>query len=386
MDVKQKVNSERKEMIRVLSGLIAADTTTPPGNEWRAAEVVKKFFRKERIRYKIFEKEKGRTNIIGYVGKGKPRLIIACHSDVVPAGDGWKSDPFRAKISKDRVYGRGAVDNKGPLASMLITGKVLKHFEKQLKGQVILACVADEEKGSKYGMYYLLKEKKLHGEYAIVPDIERDMKKIDIAEKGLLHLKVTSFGKQAHGSRPHTGINAVWNMIEFLNLFKKYRMKFKKHGILSDPTSNLGMIKGGSAPNIVPGECEACIDFRYVPSQKAKGIINDIKKMLAQVRKKNRKARFRLEVIDNQRPSEVEKDNVLVRKIRKHSKDVIRIKPVITGLSGTTVVKPLVQSGILSVGFSPGKNMAHAANENVSVRDLLDFSKIMCLVCLDLLS
>ena len=92
-----------------------------------------------------------------------------------------------------------------------------------------------------------------------------------------------------------------------------------------------------------------------------------------------------MEIVDSQRPSEVEKDNILVRKIKKHSKDVIGINPGVTGLSGTTVVKPLVQSGILSVGFSPGKNMAHAANEHVSVRDLLDFSKIMCLVCLDVL-
>ncbi|MEE9323923.1 MAG: ArgE/DapE family deacylase [Candidatus Aenigmarchaeota archaeon] len=386
MDIQKAVNSEKKGMIKLLGKLIAADTTNPPGNEWRAAEVVREFFKKEKIRYRIFEKEKGRTNILGYIGKGKPRLIIACHLDVVPAGNGWKTDPFKMKVKGGKIYGRGSNDDKGPAASMLIVGKILKKFEKKLKGQVILACVADEERGSKYGMYYLLEEGKLKGEYGIVPDIERRMRKIDIAEKGLLHLKITSFGKQAHGSRPEQGVNAIWNMIEFLNIFRKYRMKFRKHWLLSDPTNNLGVIKGGSVVNIVPGECEVLLDFRYVPSQKAKNIMKDIKNMFKQVRKKNKKARFKLEITDSQKPVEVEKDNILVRTIRKHAKKVIGKEPGLIGLPGTTVVKPLVENGILAVGYSPGEEVAHMANEYISIRELSEFSKVLCLVCLDLLS
>ncbi len=379
------VDSQKKEMITLLSKLIAADTTNPPGNEWRAANVVREFFRKNRIKYRIFEKEKGRTNIIGYVGKGKPRIIIACHLDTVPAGDGWKTDPFKMKVKGGKAYGRGTNDNKGPLASTLMAGKILKRFEKNLRGQVILACVADEERGSKYGMYYLANEGKLKGEYGIVPDVAHRMKRVYVAEKGLLSLKITSIGKQAHGSRPERGVNAIWNMIDFLNILKKYRMRFRKHWLLSDPTKNLGVIKGGSAANIVPGECEVLLDFRYIPSQKAKTVIKDIKDMLRKVRKRNKKAKFRLEVVDNQGPIEVEKDNVLVHSISKHAKEVIGGKPKVEGLSGSTVVKPLVGKGILAVGYSPGEEVAHMANEYISIRELSDFSKILCLVCLDML-
>ncbi|UCC91627.1 MAG: ArgE/DapE family deacylase, partial [Candidatus Aenigmatarchaeota archaeon] len=334
----------------------------------------------------IFEKKKGRTNIIGYIGKGKPRLIIACHLDVVPAGDGWKTDPFKMKIKEGKAYGRGSVDDKGPMAGMLIAGKILKKFEKRLKGQVILACVADEERGSKYGMYYLMKEGKLTGEYGIVPDTGERMREIDVVEKGLLHLKITSIGKQAHGSKPEKGVNAVWNMIEFLNLFRKYRMRFRKHPLLSGPTNNLGLIRGGKAPNIVPGECEVLLDFRYLPSQNAKDIIKDLKDILREVRRKNKKAKFRLEVMDNQKPVEVEKDNVLVQAIRKHAKKVIGGKPKLIGLPGTTVVKPLAERGIIAVGYSTGGDLLHMANEYVFVNELVDFSKILCLVCLDMLS
>jgi succinyl-diaminopimelate desuccinylase len=376
------VNSRKGEMISLLRDLVAADTTNPPGNEWRAAKVVERFFRKNRIKYKIFEKEKGRTNIIGYIGKGKPRLIIACHLDVVPPGDGWKTNPFRMKIRGGKAYGRGTNDDKGPTASSLIAGKILKKFEKNLRGQVILACVADEETGSKYGMYHLVNTGKLKGEYGIVPDTEHRMKKIDIAEKGHMRLKIISVGKQAHGSRPQDGVNAIWNMIEFLNILRKYRMRFRRHELLSDPTNNLGVIR---AANIVPGECEILLDFRYLPSQKGSGIIRDVRGMLKQVRKRNKKARFRLEVLDNQGPVEVERDNVLIDSIRKHAGKVMGKRPGFIGLSGTTVVKPLVSKGILSVGYSPGENVAHQANEYISIRELMDFSKILCLVCLDML-
>lgn len=385
-NVGKMVDSRRKEMVRLLGKLIAADTTNPPGNERRAAKVVEKFFRKNRIAYRTFEKEKKRTNIIGYIGRGKPRLIIACHLDVVPAGSGWKTNPFKMKVKGGKVYGRGAEDNKGPLASVLVAGKVLKSLESRLKGQVVLACVADEEKGSKYGMYYLLDEGKLQGEYGIVPDIAYNMRKIDVAEKGILHLKITSLGKQAHGSRPEKGVNAIWNMVEFLDLLKKYRMRFRRHPLLSDPTSNLGVIRGGHASNIVPGECEVHLDFRYLPSQKKEDITRRVKEMFRKVREKNRKARFELRVIDHQKPVEVEEDNILVHKIRKHAKEVMGKYPEVTGLSGTTVVKPLTAKGILAVGYSAGGDVAHMANESISINELVAFSKVLCLVCMDLLS
>ncbi|MCX6817355.1 MAG: ArgE/DapE family deacylase [Candidatus Aenigmarchaeota archaeon] len=378
----------RSETIKLLSDLIAEDTTNPPGNESRAAGVVKRFFETEGIAYRIFEKEKGRANIIGYIGKGHPRLLLACHMDVVPAGEGWDSNPFKARVDGDKIYGRGAVDNKGPLAGILMAAKTLKKVESSLHGQVIVACVADEEAGSKAGMRYLLDECGLSAEYAIVPDIEHELRKIDVAEKGLLFLKVTSFGKQAHGSAPDEGINAVWHMVEFLKLLKGYdkRMKFKKHALLSPPTLNLGIVRGGEAANIVPAKCEATIDIRYLPSQSSLAIIGDVKRMLAAVAKKNKKARFTLEVIDDQKPVAVDGGNALIGMIKKRVVEVTGKKAEIIGISGTTLIKPLAAAGVTAVGFSPGKGLAHMSNEYISLAELVHFSETIVLVCMDLLA
>ena len=81
---------DEDELIELLCSIVEQDTTNPPGNEYKVAEIVRIFFEQNEIPYLIHEKEKGRTNIIGRIGEGSPKILIACHSDVVPAGDGWR--------------------------------------------------------------------------------------------------------------------------------------------------------------------------------------------------------------------------------------------------------------------------------------------------------
>ncbi|MCR4289163.1 MAG: M20/M25/M40 family metallo-hydrolase [Candidatus Scalindua sp.] len=99
------------------------------------------------MRYDTFEKVAGRTNIIGYIGKGNPTLLVACHLDVVPPGDGWDTDPFKSVVKNGRIFGRRANDNKGQMASMLVLAKFLKDNESRLNGSLLLIGSADEEKG-----------------------------------------------------------------------------------------------------------------------------------------------------------------------------------------------------------------------------------------------
>lgn len=215
------LQSQEEEIIRLATELIGANTVNPPGNEYLAVSVVEKYFKTHGIQYEIFEKNKGRTNIAGYIGSGSPILLVACHLDVVPPGDGWDTDPFKVVIKNGRMYGRGANDNKGQMASMLVHARFLKENESKLNGTFLLIGVADEEKGSSLGLKYLLDECNIVADFAIIPDVAHNMRMIDVGEKGALFLKITSYGKQAHGSTPEKGINAIWNMIELLNQLKK---------------------------------------------------------------------------------------------------------------------------------------------------------------------
>ena len=390
--IKNYMQNEGKDIIDLACKLINAKTENPPGDEILAACIVEDFFQSLQIPYKIFEKTKNRANIVGYIGgKGErpfaPALLVACHLDVVPAGDDWKRNPFEAWIENGRIYGRGSSDNKGQMASMMAVAKFLKENESTLKGQLILAGVADEERGSTLSLEYLLNECGIKADFAIIPDVAHNMQLIDVTEKGTLFLEITSHGKQAHGSRPEMGINAIWNMITLLERIKQLKFKHTSHPLHTPPTLNLGSIHSGTAPNIVPAICKAQLDIRYLPDDLGDNIINDIKNIIREAETQYSPARFDLKIISNQPPTAVPINNPLVELISKHTLSILGTKPQPKGMSGATVTKQLIQKGITAVGFGPGdETEAHATNESISIKELIDFAKIMALITLDILT
>ena len=385
--IEDYINNEKDEMVKLLCQLIGANTENPPGNEIAAVNIVKEYFNSSGIEYEIFEKEKDRSNIIGYIGTGKPVLAVICHLDVVPAGDGWDSDPFKARVSDGRVYGRGANDNKGQMASMMVLARFLKQHESRLKGRFLIVGAADEEKGSALGAEYLLDECHLHADFAVIPDVSHNMQLIDVSEKGALFFEITSYGKQAHGSTPDLGVNAIWNLMELLERIKTLKFSRLSHPYHTPPSINLGGIKGGAAHNIVPGECIATLDIRYLPGDSKEEILQTIEKIIYDLQKTNTTARFKITVSSNLLPSEVPPDNPLVEIISKHTESVLSIRPNVNGMSGATINKQLLAKGITSVGFGPGDmGGAHIANESVDIKELVDFAKIIGLVVFDMLA
>jgi acetylornithine deacetylase/succinyl-diaminopimelate desuccinylase-like protein len=152
----------------VLADLIKINTTNPPGNEIEAALYLKNLFDVAGIPGEIIESEPGRGNFIARLGEGERKLLFLSHTDVVPAGEGWDFDPFSGEIKNGTVYGRGAIDCKSLAAAgacaMLILAK-----EYPLGGALIFAATADEEKGGKYGVRYLVDRhrEKIQADFAV---------------------------------------------------------------------------------------------------------------------------------------------------------------------------------------------------------------------------
>ena len=386
-DLDAAIDARRDDMVDLLAELIAARTENPPDLEQPAAQIVERRFRDAGIRYDTYEKELGRTNVIGHIGSGAPALLVACHLDVVPAGEGWDSDPFAARIDGDRLYGRGAADNKGQLAACLVAARCLKEHEDALGGRLLLAAVADEERGSSLGLEYLVDDCGLTADCAVIPDVLHNMNMIDVAEKGLLFVHVTSFGKQAHGSTPEKGVNAVWNMVDLLDRLRRCPLPAVDHPFLTPATLNLGMISGGAAPNIVPGKCEVTLDIRYPGSQRKEDILRHIQEAVDETVRENPTAKLTFDVQSELAPSEVATDLPIVPVIQRHTQAVLGRAPVMLGMSGATVTKQLIAKGIPAVGFAPGDDDApHTANESVSIQELMDFAKVLSRICLDYLS
>jgi acetylornithine deacetylase/succinyl-diaminopimelate desuccinylase family protein len=379
----KNIENSFDELKELLRELVKQDTTNPPGNEYLGVKVVQKFLNKYNIPYEIHSKEKGRENIIVRIGKGDKRLFSAGHLDIVPVGDlsQWKYPPFDGHVEGNIMYGRGTMDNKGSLAGLLITVKAVWEIRDQLNGIFIAAGVADEEKGSKYGTEYLMEKGLIDCNWAIIPDIGGNLMNIDVAEKGIVNIKITTHGKSAHGSTPEKGINAIEKMAEVIGILNDLSFEYEPHEFLSAPTKNIGTITGGSAPNMVADRCEIIVNIRYLPSQTPESIVADLKKKIGKMING-----FDITIIEYLKPSEVDPDNILVNTIIEKTKAIAGRNAKRMGLGGGTVCKTFIEKGIPAVGWGPGpSDVAHIANEYIDLKEVLDFSRVMAEIVIDLL-
>ncbi|MEI6715815.1 MAG: M20 family metallopeptidase [Verrucomicrobiota bacterium] len=211
----------------------------------------------------------GRPNIVAQFASnrpGKPRLLFAPHTDTVSIA-GMTIDPFGGEIREGRVWGRGASDTKGPMASMLAAIFAAKDILPTLSHEIWFAGLAGEEAGQ-------------HGAHALAAKEQFDLviagepTELDFVHthKGSMFISLTTHGVAVHSARPEHGKNAIYQMANVLHLIRDELAPWLAtftHPILGHSTISAGTIRGGSKTNVVPDRCEATVDIRTVPSQGA---------------------------------------------------------------------------------------------------------------------
>lgn len=365
-------------MLAILGDLVAARTANPPGNESAAAEVVKRFFDLIPIPSRMHEKAPGRANILGRIGSGSPVLLVASHLDTVPAGEGWTSDPFTLRVEGNKAYARGANDNKGPLAASLLAARTLAADADKLRGTLIVAGVADEERGNEYGAKFLLSDVGLEVDYVIAPDCSGHMADLDVAEKGLVMVELECRGRAAHGSRPEDGVNAVVAMCALLEALSRAEIPSPPHAHFTPATMNIGTISGGTAANVVPERAVALVDFRVLPGTGVAEIEGLIDEVSAEVKARYPQAGFECRTREIFPPHEVSQDSALVEAVQAACQRTYgrRMKPLYQG--GITIAKEFALAGVPSVGLGPGSpEAAHIADEWIEIDELVEFADFL---------
>jgi acetylornithine deacetylase/succinyl-diaminopimelate desuccinylase-like protein len=361
------------------------DGMKSPGEEGKVVAILEKELAAQSIPYTTHAKVAGRENLLARVGKARPgyrKLMVLLHTDVVPSGapSAWKFAPFEPFEKAGKLYGRGVLDDKGPLASAFATLLILKKHEQFVDGEFIFGAVADEEVGIGVGIEHLLEQKLIDCTDAIIPDIAGDMLEINVAEKGRVLLKVRALGKQAHAMNPAKGVNAIHAMSRFLLALEGLSLRHQTHAILGGPTINTGLIVGGMAPNAVAADCEVTLDIRYVPSQTPAGIRDEIQALADSVKMPG--ASFSVEIFKSSLPCEVSPEAPIVKLILKHAPDA-----KVVGSGGGTFANPLVQTGIQAVGWAPGNEETyHEPNEEIEISQLTTFAGRLANLALEICS
>ena len=361
-----------------------------PGEEGKVVAILADELTKIGVRYTTHAKVPGRDCLLASVGQRLPgyrELLVLLHTDTVPSGapSDWKFAPFEPFEKDGKLFGRGVLDDKGPLVSAFAALRILKEHEHLIKGAFTFGAVGDEEVGVGVGLPYLIEQGLIRCTDAVVPDIAGNMKEINIAEKGRALLKVRTRGKQAHAMDPSKGVNAIHAMARVLAAIEKVALTHVIHPILGGPTLNTGLVRGGVAPNAVPADCETTLDIRYVPGQTAEGIRAEIQKAAeAAIAGPGGLpgSGVTVEVIQNALPCEVSPEAPIVKRILRHAPDA-----KIVGSGGGTFAKDLVLMGVDAVGWAPGdEETYHQPNEEVEVEQLVTYAGRLANLALEITS
>jgi len=330
-----------------------------------------------------------RPNVVGLLSgdREKPILMFNGHTDTVPIGEKslWTTDPFGADVREGKIYGRGASDMKAALAAMIIAAKAIVEDGVQLKGTLMISCVADEEVTG-FGTKDLI-DRGYRADFAVVG--EPTELKVQTAHKGIIWVRIVTKGRAAHASMPHEGINAIYGMSKVCLALKEMsnQVMMKKHPLLGSPTINVGTIKGGLKTNVVPDNCEITVDRRLIPGEIPEIAKSEIDTVLDSLKKHEPQLKMESEIINVAESSETSSDELIVRVAREAVQEVTGRDPGITGFTATSDMRFLVsQAKIPTIILGPGSlRQAHIVDEYVEVQQVFDAAKIYALLGLKLL-
>ena len=269
--------------IELLRRLVAFDTTSRLSNLAMIDFIAEYLsgFGVESTR--VFDETGGKANLYATLGPADiPGIALSGHTDVVPVdGQDWKSDPFVVDQRDGRLYGRGTADMKGFIA--IVLAFVPKFLEAGLQTPVHLAFSYDEEVGC-IGVRRLIE---LINGLSVKPRLcivgEPTDMKVVVAHKGKRSLSVEVIGTEAHSSLAPQAVNAVEYAAELIAFIKGCARGIARDGPFDDAfdvphsTVHVGVIKGGTALNIVPRLCRLEFEIRFLPNDDPDSLLARIK-------------------------------------------------------------------------------------------------------------
>lgn len=268
-----------QDVVSLLQQLVRIPSVNPdnaPGTEQAGEETLAIFLSGwlESIGAQVTleEIQPGRPNLIARFAPldGRPRILFGPHLDTVGVG-GMTIDPFSGEIRDGKLWGRGASDTKGPMAAMLWALHERQETLADLPVAVDFVAFMGEESGQ-WGSKNFAQRYGADYDFAIVGE-PTSMQVVHVT-KGSLWATLRSTGVAAHSSQPERGENAILKLARALDQLDAHlgaQLATFTHPVLGRSTMNVGMIRGGARPNIVPDLAEAEIDIRITPGLAAAG-------------------------------------------------------------------------------------------------------------------
>jgi succinyl-diaminopimelate desuccinylase len=281
-----------------------------------------------------------------------PTVILHGHLDVVPG----RPEQFVPRTDGDRLFGRGAYDMKGGLASMMVAARDLVE---QSAVRVHLVVVSDEESDeiTQRGSDYLV-EQGYTGDFAITGE-PTDLH-IGVQAKGVLAMRLEVSGKSAHGSTPWLGDNAVLKAIDVFRQIESMPFSRESSEFFDRPSISLGRIMGGDVINKVPDMCAMDVDVRYLPGQDPDRILEQVSAI----------PDVHVGKVFTRAPAIVERSNPYVQLLASAVAEGTPAERISVGRDGASDAISFIEAGVPAVEFGPEGAGHHGPEEWVSIPSL----------------
>lgn len=355
------------DVVELLEQLVAIDSVNPAlvdggAGESDIAAFIAGWARDAGLEVEIDEAVPGRPSVVAIArGSGGGRsLMLNAHTDTV--GVAGMERPFEPRIDGRRLYGRGSFDMKSGLAAAMVATAAAR--SRNLRGDVILAAVSDEEHAS-IGTSSVVE--RWHADAAIVTE-PTDLE-ISIAHKGFTWLELETHGVAAHGSRPDLGIDAIAKMGRILVDLEEFdrSLRGEPHRLLGTGSVHGSLISGGQELSSYPEHCRLDIERRTVPGESPDLVAQQIQDLVQRASAGDPDLRATLKVGLIREPYEISEDEPVVELVRRRVRAALGAEPTIAGETGWMDSAILWRAGIPAVIFGPAGDGAHAVEEWVDL-------------------
>ncbi len=363
------------DSIALLRRLVQIPSPNPPGDTRAIADFVAEQMRAIgcEVRQLAPEAKPEALNTIAVLGAGEPRIMLHAHIDTVPIAateaEKWSADPYAGVVRDGALYGKGSIDDKAPLASMMLA--LMEAAEQEsLAGALVLVAAAEEEVGGQLGTKWLADSGHLPAcDFIIVG--EQTGNKAAIAHKGVMRATVRTTGRSVHATNPDRGVNAIVAMSKVIGALDAYHRELAErvHPVVGSPTCNIGVIDGGSTANAVPDSCAIYLDRRMIPREDPEAVKAELRTVIESVDLAPATVDIGEFVYSRWFDSALERD--FSRTFLSCVREVINDDPGPVGYLPGSDAKHLmdVARGDMII-FGPGSyEVAHAADEHVMLAD-----------------
>ncbi len=313
------------------------------------------------------------SNLWAVHGDGEPTLLLAGHTDVVPAGpvDAWRFDPFTPTLADGHLYGRGAADMKGSLAAMLLATRRFLTEHPDHAGTIAYLITSDEEGPAVDGTVRVvewLSRQEIRPRYCVVGEpssTESVGDVIRIGRRGSLNGRLTVHGVQGHVAYPDQASNPIHSVLGALLALTETVWDDGNDAFppTSFQISNLN--SGTGASNVIPSELTALFNFRYCTEQTAEGLIARVERLLAQ-----HGFDFSIDWELSGAPFQTA-TATLIDAVRESVLAVQSFEPATSTGGGTSDGRFIAALGTEIVELGPVNATIHSVDERVRVDDLI---------------